>query len=66
VAVTIDKSWRLLRHNYMPVPWGTRIRVHVGAPIARRRDEDRRALVDHVRDEIDDVLSRWRRERARA
>jgi 1-acyl-sn-glycerol-3-phosphate acyltransferase len=66
VPVTIDKSWRLLRHNYMPVPWGTRIRVHLGAPIARRRDENRRALVDRVRAEIEAVLERWRRERARA
>ena len=66
VPVTIDKSWRLLRHNYMPVPWGTRIRVHLGSPIARRPDEDRRALVERVHDEIDGVLARFRRERGRA
>ena len=66
VPVTIDKSWRLLRHNYMPVPWGTRIRLHVSEPIARRRDEDRRALVERVHDEIDAVLARFRREHASA
>jgi len=66
ISVAIDKSWRLLRHNYFPVPWGTRIRVYVGKPIARHANEDRRALVDHVHDEIDAVLTRWRHDRSRA
>jgi 1-acyl-sn-glycerol-3-phosphate acyltransferase len=65
VPVAIDKSWRLLRHNYMPVPWGTRIRVHCGAPIPRHSGEDRRALVARVHDEIDAALTRWRVERRR-
>jgi 1-acyl-sn-glycerol-3-phosphate acyltransferase len=66
VPVTIDQSWRLLQHNFLPVPWGVRIRVHVGAPIARARHEDRRALVDRVRDEIDAALQRWREPAYRA
>lgn len=66
VPVVIDKSWRLLRHNYFPVPWGTRIRVYLGKPIARHAGEDRRALVSHVHDEIDAVLTRWQHDRARA
>jgi len=66
VPVAIDRSWRLLRHNYLPVPWGTRIRVHVGAPISRHPDEERRALVERLHDEIDAVLTRWRHGRARA
>ena len=60
VPVAIDESWRLLAHNYLPVPWGVRIRVHVGVPIERRADEDRRALVERARGEIDAVLARWR------
>ncbi len=66
VPVAIDQSWRLLEHNYLPVPWGVRVRVHVGAPIARRRDEDHGALVERVRDEIATVLARWRGEAAPA
>jgi 1-acyl-sn-glycerol-3-phosphate acyltransferase len=66
VPVAIDKSWRLLRHNYFPVPWGTRIRVCVGKPITRHGGEERRALVDRVHDEIDAVLARWRHDRTRA
>ena len=66
VPVTIDQSWRLLQHNFLPVPWGVRIRVHVGAPIQRARHEDRRALVDRVRHEIDAALQRWREPAYRA
>ena len=41
VVVAIDESWRLLRFNLLPIPFGTRVRVRIGAPIARRPDEDR-------------------------
>ena len=60
VAVTIDESWRLLRHNYLPVPFGTRVRVHLGAPIPRRPDEDANALVERVHGDIAATLARWR------
>jgi 1-acyl-sn-glycerol-3-phosphate acyltransferase len=60
IPVTIDESWRLLQHNYLPIPWGVRVRVHIGAPIARRADEDRSALIERVRDEIAATLARWR------
>jgi 1-acyl-sn-glycerol-3-phosphate acyltransferase len=45
VPVCIDESWRLLRHNLMPVPFGTRVRVWIGDPITRHKDEDREALL---------------------
>jgi 1-acyl-sn-glycerol-3-phosphate acyltransferase len=60
VAVAIDESWRLLRHNFLPVPWGVRVRVHIGAPIARTPGEDPLVLLDRVRDDIGVVLARWR------
>jgi len=60
VPVAIDESWRLLRHNFLPVPWGVRVRVAIGAPIARRPGEDRLALVARVRDTIAASLERWR------
>jgi len=62
IPVTIDNSWRLLEHNFFPVPWGVRVRVHIGAPIARHVGEDRPALVARVRDDIADALERWRGE----
>jgi 1-acyl-sn-glycerol-3-phosphate acyltransferase len=62
VIVAIDESWRLLRFKLMPVPFGTRVRVRIGAPIARRPDEDRQALLEHARAEIARTLDGWRAE----
>jgi 1-acyl-sn-glycerol-3-phosphate acyltransferase len=64
VVVAIDESWRLLRFNLLPIPFGTRVRVSIGAPIARRPDEDRHALLLEARAQIEDTLARWRAERA--
>jgi 1-acyl-sn-glycerol-3-phosphate acyltransferase len=61
VPVAIDESWRLLRHNYLPVPFGTRVRVHIGRPIPRSAGEDPQALLERVRGEIGDALDAWRR-----
>ena len=63
VPVAIDESWRLLQHNFLPVPWGVRVRVHIGAPIARQAGEDGTVLLERVRDEIASMLARWRDER---
>ena len=60
VPLVIDESWRLLRFNLLPVPFGTRIRVYIGAPIERRAGEDHLALLREVRNEIDGVIARWR------
>jgi 1-acyl-sn-glycerol-3-phosphate acyltransferase len=60
VPITIDESWRLLRFNLMPVPFGTRIRVRIGDPIERRTDEDPIALLEQVRKEIQGNLESWR------
>jgi 1-acyl-sn-glycerol-3-phosphate acyltransferase len=61
VPMAIDESWRLLRHNYLPVPFGTRVRVHIGRPIPRSAGEDPQALLERVRGEIGDALDAWRR-----
>jgi 1-acyl-sn-glycerol-3-phosphate acyltransferase len=60
VPVVIDESWRLLRHNYLPVPFGTRVRVYLGAPITRRAGDDPSALLAQVHAEIARTLTRWR------
>jgi 1-acyl-sn-glycerol-3-phosphate acyltransferase len=62
VAVAIDESWRLLRWNLMPIPFGTRVRVSIGAPIARAPGEDRHALLERARAEIERALAKWRAE----
>jgi 1-acyl-sn-glycerol-3-phosphate acyltransferase len=60
VPIAIDESWRLLARNMLPVPWGVRVRVRIGEPIARARDENRAALIARVREEIGVTLGRWR------
>ena len=60
LLIAIDESWRLLAHNFLPVPWGVRIRVHVGRAIERVEGEDRRALVERVRSDIDRAMQSWR------
>ncbi len=64
LPVAIDESWRLLRHNYLPVPFGTRVRVRLGAPIARRPDADRSAPAAPARDETAAPAAHWRRRAA--
>lgn len=60
VSLTIDESWRLLAHNMFPVPWGVRVRLSIGEPIPRRREEDREQLIERVREEMQQTLTRWR------
>jgi 1-acyl-sn-glycerol-3-phosphate acyltransferase len=60
VPVVIDGSWRLLQHHLRPVPFGTRVRVFIGAPIERSPDEDAGAVLGNVQARIEDVLARWR------
>ena len=66
VPVAIDESWRLLRHNYFPVPFGVQVRVRVGAPIERRPGEDHVAVLARTRDEIAATLAEWRGTATRA
>jgi 1-acyl-sn-glycerol-3-phosphate acyltransferase len=56
VPVCIDQSWQLLRHNLLPIPFGTRVHVWIGDPIPRRHDEDREALLLEVEDRIRGAL----------
>ncbi|CAG0969669.1 1-acyl-sn-glycerol-3-phosphate acyltransferase [Myxococcaceae bacterium] len=61
VPVAIDGAWKLLRNNLFPVPFGTTVRVRFGDPIPRRPDEDRMAILEHVRGEIATTLDGWRK-----
>ena len=61
VPATIDGSWRLLRFNLLPIPYGVTVRVHFGEPIPRSTDEDPTELIARVRLRIADTLDRWRK-----
>ena len=58
VPVCIDQSWRLLRHNLLPVPFGVTVRVWIGDPIPRRREEEPAALLATVEAAIRACLER--------
>jgi 1-acyl-sn-glycerol-3-phosphate acyltransferase len=62
VPVAIDGSWQLLRHGMWPVPFGTRVRVHLGAPLPRVPGDDDGALLARAEREIRGTLARWRGE----
>jgi 1-acyl-sn-glycerol-3-phosphate acyltransferase len=52
VPVTIESSWRLMRANFLPIPFGVRVSVRIGDPISRRPDENHAHLLEQVREEI--------------
>ena len=60
VPITIEGSWRLLRSNLLPVPFGTRIRVRIGDPIERGADQPASAILAQCREEIAKTLEGWR------
>lgn len=60
VPVCIDQSWRLLRHNLLPVPFGVTVRVWIGDPIPRRAGEDHEGLLAAAEAEIRSALRRQR------
>ncbi len=60
LPVAIDGSWRLLRFNLLPIPFGIRVRVWIGPPIERHPSEDRLALLRETRAQIEKALEGWR------
>jgi 1-acyl-sn-glycerol-3-phosphate acyltransferase len=60
VPVTMDGSWELVRHGLCPVPFGTRVRVRIGAPIPRAEGEDREGLLARAEADIRETIRRWR------
>ena len=60
VPVAIDNSWKLLRHGLRPLPFGTRVRVFIGAPIERRPGEDPKAVLARAEEQIRGTIALWR------
>jgi 1-acyl-sn-glycerol-3-phosphate acyltransferase len=61
LPVAIDGSWKLLRHDLLPVPFGTTVRVRIGPPIRRTADGDS-AIVRSAEASIRAALAEWRGE----
>jgi 1-acyl-sn-glycerol-3-phosphate acyltransferase len=60
VPAAIDGSWRLLRYNLLPVPFGVTVRVRFSDPILRISGEDAASLLAQAQAEISATLERWR------
>jgi len=59
VPTAIDGSWRLLRNNLLPVPFGTTIKVKFGDPI-RRVAGDAEAAASAAEAWIRETMASWR------
>jgi 1-acyl-sn-glycerol-3-phosphate acyltransferase len=60
VPAAIDGSWKLLRYNLLPVPFGVVVRVRFSDPILRLPEEDASVLLERAQAEISATLERWR------
>jgi 1-acyl-sn-glycerol-3-phosphate acyltransferase len=60
VPVAVDGGWIAMRHNFLPVPFGTRLRMRIGDPIQRVDGEDPEAIIDQARAFADRALTEWR------
>jgi 1-acyl-sn-glycerol-3-phosphate acyltransferase len=60
VPVAIDGSWKLVANGFRPVPFGTRVRIRLGAPIERAAGEDREHLLRRAESEIRSAIEEWR------
>lgn len=60
LPVAVDGAWIAMLHNFLPVPFGTRLRMRVGDPIPRREGEDREAIIDQAHAFAERTLNEWR------
>lgn len=60
LPVAVDGGWIAMRHNFFPVPFGTRLKIRVGDPIRRSEGEDRRAIVAAAHAFAEQTLVEWR------
>ncbi len=60
VPTTIDGSWQLLRYNLLPLPFGVRVRVRFGDPIARSPGLSNSEILERCHTQITADLERWR------
>lgn len=60
VPVAVEGGWVAMRHNFLPVPFGTRLRMRIGDPIPRTEGEDREAIIAQARRFTDKALTEWR------
>lgn len=60
VPCCLDNSWKLMRHGFLPIPFGVKLLFWAGDPIARTEGEDIDALIHSVEKQIIEKLAGWR------
>ena len=60
IPTAIDGSWRVFRRNMFPIPYGARVRVRFGEPIARTPDESPVEVLERCREWIEGTIDGWR------
>lgn len=48
VPVALENSWKIMRHDFLPIPWGIQLGMWIGDPMPRHPDEDCKALIDEI------------------
>ena len=59
VPTAIDGSWKVFQNNMFPIPYGTPVRVRIGAPIERSPDEDPAEILAACREHAVETLAEW-------
>ncbi len=59
LPAAIDGTWKLGRNNFTPVPFGTTVRIALGAPI-QREPEDELVLINQAETWMRAKLDEWR------
>lgn len=62
VPTVIDGSWKVFAHNMFPIPFGTKVRVRFGDPIARSAEEDADDVVEQCHSWARQVLDSWKQD----
>jgi 1-acyl-sn-glycerol-3-phosphate acyltransferase len=62
VPIALDGLWRVAQAGLRPVPFGTHVKVSIGAPIPRSADENRDEILARSQAHIESALQRWRGE----
>lgn len=60
MPAVVDGSWRIFMHNMKPIPFGSKVRVRFGEPIARTAGESAAELLDRCHEFIEATLDEWR------
>jgi 1-acyl-sn-glycerol-3-phosphate acyltransferase len=60
IPTAIEGSWRVFQRNMLPIPFGSKVRIRFGEPIARVVGESPVEVLERCQDWIEATLVEWR------